>query len=92
MVLKRQYAIPLAVSAVVVIVVLIVAKSQVAMPPRWFDFFVNMVIAGVIIFGGGPVVIPLLREYTVVPGQSPLSNNLEAAAEGQSSKRLGGLP
>ncbi|KAF2270898.1 chromate ion transporter [Lojkania enalia] len=33
-----------------------------------FDLFANMYLAGTIIFGGGPVVIPLLREYTVQPG------------------------
>ena len=32
------------------------------------QFFVNMIIAGIIIFGGGPVVIPLLRGYTVDNG------------------------
>ncbi|GEM12867.1 chromate transmembrane transporter [Rhodotorula toruloides] len=37
-------------------------------PPRALDFFTNMVIGGTIIFGGGPVVIPLLRQYTVQPG------------------------
>jgi hypothetical protein len=31
-----------------------------------------MVLAGTIIFGGGPVVIPLLRDYVVVPGESVL--------------------
>ncbi|TXT15516.1 hypothetical protein VHUM_00019 [Vanrija humicola] len=36
--------------------------------PRWLDFFCNMIIAGTIIFGGGPVVIPLLRGYVVDPG------------------------
>lgn len=36
------------------------------------QFFVNMIIAGIIIFGGGPVVIPLLRGYTVDNGTSPL--------------------
>lgn len=30
-----------------------------------FDFFANMYLASTIIFGGGPVVIPLLREYVV---------------------------
>ena len=30
--------------------------------------FANMYLAGTIIFGGGPVVIPLLREYVVQPG------------------------
>ncbi|KAF2823535.1 MFS general substrate transporter [Ophiobolus disseminans] len=33
-----------------------------------FDLFVNMYLAGTIIFGGGPVVIPLLRSYVVDPG------------------------
>ncbi|BEI97865.1 hypothetical protein CcaverHIS631_0301640 [Cutaneotrichosporon cavernicola] len=36
--------------------------------PRALDFFSNMVVAGTIIFGGGPVVIPLLRDYVVVEG------------------------
>jgi hypothetical protein len=39
----------------------------------WTQFFVNMIIAGTIIFGGGPVVIPLLRGYTVDNGMSLLS-------------------
>ncbi|KAH7406206.1 major facilitator superfamily domain-containing protein [Phaeosphaeria sp. MPI-PUGE-AT-0046c] len=33
-----------------------------------FDVFANMYLAGTIIFGGGPVVIPLLRSYVVDPG------------------------
>lgn len=33
-----------------------------------FDLFSNMYLAGTIIFGGGPVVIPLLRSYVVDPG------------------------
>lgn len=33
-----------------------------------FQLFANMTLAGTIIFGGGPVVIPLLREYVVAPG------------------------
>ena len=31
-------------------------------PSRGFSLFANMFLAGTIIFGGGPVVIPLLRE------------------------------
>lgn len=69
MVLKKKLAIPLAISSILVIITLIVVKSEIPMPPRWLDFFVNMIIAGVIIFGGGPVVIPLLRQYTVAPGK-----------------------
>jgi hypothetical protein len=30
--------------------------------PRGFNLFANLYLAGTIIFGGGPVVIPLLRE------------------------------
>ena len=33
-----------------------------------FDLFANLLLAGTIIFGGGPVVVPLLREYIVSPG------------------------
>lgn len=35
---------------------------------RGFDLFANLYLAGTIIFGGGPVVIPLLRSYVVEPG------------------------
>lgn len=68
MVLKKKRAIPLAVSSILVFITLIVVRSEISNPPRWLDFFVNMIIAGIIIFGGGPVVIPLLRQYTVAPG------------------------
>lgn len=37
-------------------------------PPLQYNLFANMYLAGTIIFGGGPVVIPLLREYVVQPG------------------------
>ena len=33
-----------------------------------YSLFANMYLAGTIIFGGGPVVIPLLREYVVAEG------------------------
>lgn len=33
-----------------------------------YNLFSNMYLAGTIIFGGGPVVIPLLRSYVVEPG------------------------
>ncbi|KAK5724569.1 hypothetical protein LTR15_004615 [Elasticomyces elasticus] len=35
---------------------------------RGFDLFANLYLAGTIIFGGGPVVVPLLRSYIVSPG------------------------
>ncbi|KXX76227.1 putative transporter YwrB [Madurella mycetomatis] len=37
-------------------------------PPLLYRLFANMYLAGTIIFGGGPVVIPLLREYVVAEG------------------------
>ncbi|KAM5355190.1 hypothetical protein ACJ41O_001836 [Fusarium nematophilum] len=36
--------------------------------PLLYNLFANMYLAGTIIFGGGPVVIPLLREYVVAEG------------------------
>ncbi|KAL2819867.1 chromate transporter-domain-containing protein [Aspergillus cavernicola] len=46
----------------------IVARAVTASPPLTLDLFANMYLAGTIIFGGGPVVIPLLRSYVVDPG------------------------
>ncbi|KXH30446.1 chromate transport protein ChrA [Colletotrichum nymphaeae SA-01] len=37
-------------------------------PPVLYKLFSNLYLAGTIIFGGGPVVIPLLREYIVAEG------------------------
>ena len=39
-----------------------------AHPSRPFSLFSSLYLAGTIIFGGGPVVIPLLKEYIVTPG------------------------
>lgn len=36
--------------------------------PRGYSLFADLYLAGTIIFGGGPVVIPLLREYIVTQG------------------------
>lgn len=68
LVLNKRFALGLGVVFVAFVVTLIVVRSQLANVPRLLDFFTNMVIAGVIIFGGGPVVIPLLRGYTVENG------------------------
>ncbi|EST04804.1 Chromate transporter [Kalmanozyma brasiliensis GHG001] len=68
MVLNRTIAVALGVGFLVFVIAVVVTRSQLASPPRMLDFFTNMVIAGVIIFGGGPVVIPLLRGYTVENG------------------------
>ncbi|KDN46513.1 hypothetical protein RSAG8_04166, partial [Rhizoctonia solani AG-8 WAC10335] len=47
---------------------LMVLRGTLRSPPLPLELFMNMFLAGTIIFGGGPVVIPLLREYVVQPG------------------------
>lgn len=49
-------------------IAILVSRGMVESPPLVFDLLSNMYLAGTIIFGGGPVVIPLLREYVVEPG------------------------
>ncbi|KAJ3576176.1 hypothetical protein NP233_g592 [Leucocoprinus birnbaumii] len=48
--------------------IFITLRGVLANPPLALDLFNNMFLAGTMIFGGGPVVIPLLREYVVQPG------------------------
>ncbi|KAI9684641.1 MAG: hypothetical protein M1829_000014 [Trizodia sp. TS-e1964] len=47
---------------------IMILRGVLQSPPRAFQIFANLFLAGTIIFGGGPVVIPLLREYVVVEG------------------------
>ncbi|KAK9234457.1 chromate transporter-domain-containing protein [Lipomyces kononenkoae] len=49
-------------------IAVLVARGVLPAPPLALNLFANMYLAGTIIFGGGPVVIPLLREYVVQPG------------------------
>jgi chromate transport protein ChrA len=49
-------------------IVVMVIRGTVDARGLTFDLFSNMYLAGTIIFGGGPVVIPLLRSYVVDPG------------------------
>jgi chromate transport protein ChrA len=49
-------------------VIVMVIRGTVDSRALAFDLFANMYLAGTIIFGGGPVVIPLLRSYVVDPG------------------------
>jgi len=49
-------------------ITVLVVHSQLTSPPLAFSLFHNMLLAGTIIFGGGPVVIPLLDQYVVKPG------------------------
>ncbi|KAG2013845.1 chromate transporter [Coprinopsis cinerea AmutBmut pab1-1] len=45
-----------------------VLRGALRTPPLLFSLFNSMFLAGTIIFGGGTVLIPLLREYVVEPG------------------------
>jgi chromate transport protein ChrA len=49
-------------------IALMVLRGVLPNKPLLFSLFSNMFLAGTIIFGGGPVVIPLLREYVVTEG------------------------
>ena len=48
--------------------VVMVLRGVLTDAPLLYRLFANMYLAGTIIFGGGPVVIPLLREYVVAEG------------------------
>ncbi|ORY91695.1 putative chromate ion transporter [Leucosporidium creatinivorum] len=54
-------------SFIVVLIVMLAVRGSID-HNRILDFTTNLLLAGTIIFGGGPVVIPLLRGYTVDPG------------------------
>jgi len=47
---------------------IMIIRGVLKSPPRGASLFGNLYLAGTIIFGGGPVVIPLLREYIVAEG------------------------
>ncbi|KAJ4858985.1 chromate transporter domain-containing protein [Trichoderma breve] len=49
-------------------IVVMVLRGVLHNPPILYKLFANLYLAGTIIFGGGPVVIPLLREYVVAEG------------------------
>ncbi|KAL2065179.1 hypothetical protein VTL71DRAFT_4320 [Oculimacula yallundae] len=49
-------------------VTIMILRALLKSPPRGVSLFANLYLAGTIIFGGGPVVIPLLREYIVAEG------------------------
>ncbi|KAJ4327241.1 hypothetical protein N0V84_002371 [Fusarium piperis] len=46
-------------------ILVMVLRGTLPNKPLLYSLFANMYLAGTIIFGGGPVVIPLLREYIV---------------------------
>jgi chromate transport protein ChrA len=52
----------------VTFIVFMILRGVLKNPSLLYSLFANMYLAGTIIFGGGPVVIPLLREYVVEEG------------------------
>ncbi|RMZ92558.1 hypothetical protein DV736_g222, partial [Chaetothyriales sp. CBS 134916] len=70
----KSYAIPIPIGLTIIagffatFIGVLIAHGVLNNPPRLLNVFANMYLAGTIIFGGGPVVIPLLREYVVQPG------------------------
>lgn len=46
-------------------IIIMTLRGTLQAPPLLYRLFANLYLAGTIIFGGGPVVIPLLREYIV---------------------------
>ncbi|RMY71783.1 hypothetical protein D0864_10567 [Hortaea werneckii] len=56
------------ISSFLAFTVVMVLRGTLSGRTRGFDVFANLFLAGTIIFGGGPVVIPLLREYVVAEG------------------------
>ncbi|KAI0111792.1 chromate transporter-domain-containing protein [Daldinia grandis] len=49
-------------------IIVMVLRGTLPDLPILYRLFANLYLAGTIIFGGGPVVIPLLREYVVAQG------------------------
>ncbi|KAL4915984.1 chromate transporter-domain-containing protein [Aspergillus aurantiobrunneus] len=49
-------------------ITILTVRARLDSPPLPLSLFANMYLAGTVIFGGGPVVIPLLRSYVVDPG------------------------
>ncbi|KAF9513252.1 hypothetical protein BS47DRAFT_1393497 [Hydnum rufescens UP504] len=72
MLLETSVSVPKSISFLVLFICTFVSgvifRAAVSNAPRIWNFGVNLFIAGSIIFGGGPVVIPVLREYAVDPG------------------------
>lgn len=62
--ISLRVAIALLLAFIGLLVSVIVVRGSLHPPPRPLDVFVNFLIAGSIIFGGGPVVVPLLQGYT----------------------------
>ncbi|CAO2657584.1 Nn.00g037100.m01.CDS01 [Neocucurbitaria sp. VM-36] len=65
---SMKVGVSLIVAFIISLITIMVIRGTVSKRALSFDLFANMYLAGTIIFGGGPVVIPLLRAYVVDPG------------------------
>ncbi|KAH0605377.1 uncharacterized protein H6S33_004599 [Morchella sextelata] len=69
---NKVFPMPLAITIVVgffiSFIVILVLRAELKSRPIGLSLFANLYLAGTIIFGGGPVVIPLLRQYIVDEG------------------------
>lgn len=67
---KMSWQVGLLILTIFVITFILVTTLHAILPSptRLSSLFSALYLAGTIIFGGGPVVIPLLREYIVAPG------------------------
>ncbi|KAK0113347.1 hypothetical protein ONS95_013601 [Cadophora gregata] len=63
-----QFGTVILVAFAIAFIIIMVLRGTLPNKPILFQLFSNMFLAGTIIFGGGPVVIPLLREYVVSEG------------------------
>lgn len=63
-----QFGTAILIVFVLIFIVIMVLRGTLPHRSLLFRLFSNMFLAGTIIFGGGPVVIPLLREYVVSEG------------------------
>ncbi|KAJ6441139.1 Endochitinase B [Purpureocillium lavendulum] len=63
-----KFGLSVIVCFLITFIIVMVLRGTLPSKSLLFSFFANMYLAGTIIFGGGPVVIPLLREYVVAEG------------------------
>ncbi|KAF9472949.1 hypothetical protein BDN70DRAFT_867884 [Pholiota conissans] len=66
--IQVRFGVTIILSFFAIFTVFMVLRSALHRAPLLLELFNNMFLAGTIIFGGGPVVIPLLRDYVVAPG------------------------
>lgn len=95
---RWEFGIAIAVCFFLTFTPIMILRGVLEEAPRGFTLFANMYLAGTIIFGGGPVVIPLLSEYvnllpkfpiTPPPASSKNINQLTTATQIHRRRRLG---